>query len=77
MKKAGLLILLATLVTSAVYAHLQIAWATIDYRGSLALLNRAFDLLLAIAIVALSFCAGRGVCRALKLDFVSHAEEVA
>lgn len=75
-QKAGLLFLLAAFVALAVYAHL-LAQATIDYRGSLVLLDRAFDLLLAVAIIALAFCAGRGVSRALKLDFVSHAEEVA
>ncbi len=76
-RKAGLLLLLAALAASAVYAHLQITRATIDYRGSLALLDRAFDLLLAVAIIIIAFCVGRGITRVLKLDFVSHAEEVA
>src|SRR5215475_11174120 len=76
-RKAGLLILLAALSTMAIYAHLQITRATIDYRGSLALWDRAFDLLLAVAVISVAFCVGHGVCRILKLDFVSHAEEVA
>lgn len=74
---AALLLLLTALATAAVYAHLQITRATIDYRGSLALLDRAFDLLLVAAIITVAFCVGRGVCRVLKLDFVSRAEEVA
>ncbi len=77
LRKAGLLLLLAALATMAIYAHLQITKATIDYRGSLALWDRAFDLLLAVAVITSAFCVGRGVCRILKLDFVSHAEEVA
>ena len=77
LRKAGSLTLLAALATSAVYAHLQITRATIDYRGSLAMMGRAFDLLLAVAIIITAFCVGRGVCRILKLNFVSHAEEVA
>jgi len=76
-RKASLLVLLAALVTSTVYAHLQITKARIDYRGPLVLLDHAFDLLLAVAIIIVAFCVGRGVCRVLKLDFVSHAEEVA
>jgi dolichyl-phosphate-mannose-protein mannosyltransferase len=76
-RKATLLVLLAALAALAVYAHMQIARATIDYRGSLVLLDCAFDLLLAVAIIVIAFCVGRGVCRVLKLDFVSHAEEAA
>jgi 4-amino-4-deoxy-L-arabinose transferase-like glycosyltransferase len=76
-RKVGLLVFLAALVASAVYAHMQITRAVIDYRGPLALLDRTFDLLLAVTIMIIAFCAGRGVFRVLKLDFVSHAEEAA
>jgi len=76
-RKASLLVLLAALATSAVYAHMQMIRAKIDYLGPVVLLDHAFDLLLAVAIIIVAFCVGRGVCRVLKLDFVSHAEEVA
>ena len=76
-RKASLLILLAALATSAVYAHLQVTRAGNDYRGLLILLGRAFDLLLAVAIIIIAFCVGRGVCRVLKLNFASRAEEAA
>jgi 4-amino-4-deoxy-L-arabinose transferase-like glycosyltransferase len=76
-RKAGLLVIPAALATSAVYAHLQIMRARIDYRGPLVLLDHTFDLVLAVAVIVIAFCVGRGVCRVLKLDFVSRAEEVA
>jgi len=76
-RKATSLVLLAAFVASAVYAHIQIIRARIDYRGPLVLLDHAFDLLLAIAVIIIAFCVGRGVCRLLILDFVSRAEEVA
>src|SRR5215471_7856610 len=75
-RKAIIFFSLAAFATAAVYAHIQITRATIDYRGPLALLDHAFDLLLAVAVIIIAFCVGRGVCRVLKLDFVSHAEEV-
>jgi hypothetical protein len=76
-RKASLLVLLAALAMSAVYAHMQMIRARIDYLGPIVLLDHVFDLLLAVAIIIVAFCVGRGVCRVLKLDFVSHAEEVA
>jgi 4-amino-4-deoxy-L-arabinose transferase-like glycosyltransferase len=76
-RKALLFALLAALATSAVYAHMQMTSARIDYLGPVVLLDHAFNLLLAVAVITMAFCAGRGVCRVLKLEFVSHAEEVA
>jgi 4-amino-4-deoxy-L-arabinose transferase-like glycosyltransferase len=76
-RKVSLLIFLAALSTSAIYAHMQITRARIDYRGPLVWLDHAFDLLLAVAVIVIAFCLGRGVCRVLKLGFVSRAEEVA
>src|SRR5215831_18647977 len=76
-RKATSLILLAAFVASAVYSHIQTTRARGDYHGSLVLLDRAFDLLLAVAVIIVAFCVGRGVCRLSKLDFVSHAEELA
>ena len=76
-RKTSLLVLLAALAMSAVYAHKQMIGARIDYLGHIVLLDHVFDLLLAVAIIIVAFCIGRGVCRVLKLDFVSHAEEVA
>ncbi len=77
LRKVGFSLLLAVFAAPAVYAHLQITRATIDYRGSLALLDRAFDLLLAVSIITLAYCIGSSISRALKLKFVGHAEEVA
>jgi 4-amino-4-deoxy-L-arabinose transferase-like glycosyltransferase len=75
--KTGLLFLVVMFAAVSIYAHLHIAWATIDYRGSLAIMDRAFDLLLAVSIITLAFCLGRSIGQALKLDFVSAGEEVA
>ena len=66
----------ALLLLIAVYAHFQVARAGDDYTGPLAILDRIFDLTLAGALGAASFCVGRAISRALSLTFLSLAEEI-
>jgi hypothetical protein len=65
------------LCLAAVYGHIQVARSSDDYTGSLAILDRLFDLIFAGALGASSFCIGRAICRALSLTFSSLAEEIA
>lgn len=63
------------LLTAAVYAHLKIA-GNEEITGSLAILDRIFDLAFVSALAALTFCIGRRLARLLQLDFLSVAEEL-
>jgi 4-amino-4-deoxy-L-arabinose transferase-like glycosyltransferase len=63
------------LLAAAVYAHLRIA-GNEDFTGSLAILDRVFDLAFVSALAALTFCIGRRLARVLQLEFLSVAEEL-
>src|SRR5262250_338626 len=77
LSKRGVWVGLAlTLALAAILAHLRMASAGIDYRGRLAILDRVFDVLLALLLWALAFCIGRSVCRKLSLSFSGVAEEM-
>lgn len=75
-ERAGLGALFAIVCWAALYAHIQITQAGIDYRGLLAPLDRIFDLLLVAFLASLTFCVGRAVNRKLGLVFLNGAEEV-
>lgn len=47
-----------------------------NYRGPLALVDRIFELYLALGIMSVGFCVGRRVARILSLSFVNAAEEI-
>ena len=64
-------------IVAALFGHIRVASVGPDFTGRLAILDRVFDLVLALAIAALAFCAGRSVCRKLSLSFVGPAEELA
>lgn len=71
----GFALLGAAVSLAAIYAHLQLAPISEDYTGPLTLLDRTFDLILALALVGAAFCIGRRLSTALKLVFASLAEE--
>ena len=59
----------------AIYAHIQNIQATIDYRGSLAIWDRVFDLALACSLLLLAFSLGRSLSKIIKLEFAGLIEE--
>ncbi|HET9528963.1 MAG TPA: glycosyltransferase family 39 protein [Blastocatellia bacterium] len=61
---------------AAIYAHIQVAQAGLDYTGPLGVLDRVFDLLLAVALIAAAFCVGRATSRLLRVDYNNVAEEI-
>jgi len=58
---------------AAIYAHIRID-GNPDYTGSLAILDRIFDISLAGGLGALTFSIGARLSRVLKLKFLSVAE---
>lgn len=58
------------------FAHLRIAQMGENYRGPLVLVDRIFELYLALGIMSVGFCVGRRVARILSLSFVNAAEEI-
>jgi len=60
---------------AAIYAHIRID-GNPDYTGSLAILDRIFDISLAGGLGALTFSIGARLSRVLKLKFLSVAEEL-
>ncbi len=68
---------LALLVGLATFAHIRVSMIGEDYAGLLAPLDRVFDLLLNLALIAVCFSVGRKICRWCKIDFVGFAEELA
>jgi len=76
-KKTLWLGILMGLVIAALLAHMRIASAGPDFRGRLAILDRVFDVLLALLTSGFAFCVGRSLCRKLLLSFVGPAEELA
>lgn len=67
--------LVALLLLAATYVHFRIA-GNADFTGSLAILDRVFDLGFVSALATLTFCIGRRVAKFLQLQFVSVAEEL-
>ena len=63
------------MLLAAIYAHITMD-GNPDYKGSLAILDRVFDLSLAGGLAALTFCTGARLSRALRLKFLSVAEEL-
>ena len=75
MRKPVLIVIAALFVFATLFAHLKISNSD-TYTGPLALLDRGFDFLIAGALAALTFCAGRRLSRILKLTFAGAAEEI-
>lgn len=67
---------LTVLCFAGIYAHLQIAPSAETYKGPLAILDRAFDVSLAVAIASVAFCIGLRIARLLSLSFINAAEEI-
>lgn len=57
-------------------AHLRIAQMGENYRGPLVLVDRIFELCLALGLMSVGFCVGRRVARILSLSFLNAAEEI-
>jgi 4-amino-4-deoxy-L-arabinose transferase-like glycosyltransferase len=60
---------------AAIYAHITIN-GNPDYAGSLAILDRVFDLALAGGLGVLTFCIGARLSKVLQLNLISVAEEL-
>lgn len=67
--------LFAGVLLAIVYAHITVSKSVYDYSGLLAPLDRAFDLIFALTLIAFTLCAGRSVARLLALRFENRAEE--
>ncbi len=63
------------MLLAAIYAHITIN-GNPDFTGPLAILDRIFDLALTGGLAALMFCTGARLSRALRLKFLSIAEEL-
>jgi 4-amino-4-deoxy-L-arabinose transferase-like glycosyltransferase len=70
-----LIVPVALACVAALYAHFQVQQAGDDYTGPLALLDRLFDLLLALVLTGAAFCVGRRIAGACSLSFDNVAEE--
>jgi hypothetical protein len=75
MRPAALVAFLGALVPFALYAHIHLLGREDDYTGALAIFLRVFDLLLAGALLCLTFGVGRAICKKLTLTFPNLAEE--
>jgi hypothetical protein len=64
------------LVIALFYAHIKITHMGEDYKGAMLLVDRMFDLTLAIGITGVAFCVGRKSARLLSLSFANVAEEL-
>ncbi|HZN00777.1 MAG TPA: hypothetical protein VFB70_15345, partial [Pyrinomonadaceae bacterium] len=62
-------------VIPAIFVHFTIA-GNEEFAGSLAMLDRVFDLAFVCALAALTFAVGSRIARALHLEFLSVAEEL-
>jgi len=62
-------------VIPAIYVHFSIAGDE-GFTGPAAMLDRVFDIEFVCALAALTFCIGSRLARALRLQFVSMAEEL-
>src|SRR5262249_42159854 len=77
LKRAAWFSIALAVVIAGLLAHMRIASVGPDFLGRLAILDRVFDVLLALLISGLAFCVGRSLCRKLSLLFVGRAEELA
>ena len=75
-RRAMFILSILLIVLSAIYAHARLMQVGMDYTGSLVLVDRVFDLSLAVFLTSLAFCIGRAISAQLKLIFVSLAEEI-
>lgn len=62
-------------LAAAIYAHIKIDGSP-DFTGSLAILDRVFDLSLAGALAVLTFCIGARLSKFIRLTFAGVAEEL-
>jgi dolichyl-phosphate-mannose-protein mannosyltransferase len=69
--------IILAVAAAAIYAHVRVSQAGLDYTGPLALLDRLFDLLFTVFILATAFCAGRAAARLFAIKFAGAAEELA
>lgn len=67
--------LLIGILLAVIYAHISVSKSVYYYAGSLAPLDRAFDLILALTLIAFTLCVGRFVGRLFALQFDNRAEE--
>jgi hypothetical protein len=58
------------------YAHIEIKQMGEDYKSPLLLVDRIFDLSLALGLIGVAFCVGRKSARLLSLLYASVAEEL-
>ena len=70
-----LLLVVSPLLASAIYAHAKLWPYGKGGEGILAVLDRVFDLSVAIALLMFCFFIGRAVASRLSLDFSGRAEE--
>jgi len=69
------LTLLTGVLFAVVCAHISVSKSVYFYTGLLAPLDRAFDLIFALTLIALTLCVGRSLGRLFALEFVNRAEE--
>jgi hypothetical protein len=58
------------------YAHMSIAQNGEDYNNAITIIDRLFDLYLALMITAVAFCVGHACARLLKVSFENPHEEL-
>lgn len=75
-RNAAIAVAVLLLVAASYAAHVRVSPVASDYTGSLAALDRVFDLLTASVLAVLCFSAGRRVCRMLSVSFRGEAEEI-
>ncbi|MBI3650925.1 MAG: glycosyltransferase family 39 protein [Acidobacteria bacterium] len=66
-----------TVALTAILAHLKLSGADDNYKGSLAIFDRIFDLGFAFVLASIAFLIGRRILRTLALEFYSLPEEAA
>ncbi|HKF59698.1 MAG TPA: glycosyltransferase family 39 protein [Blastocatellia bacterium] len=64
------------LVTALSYAHFDVKQMGDDNKGSILLVDRMFDVALALALIGVVFCIGRKFVRLISLAYESAAEEI-
>lgn len=75
LRPAITLTLLTAVLVAVICAHISVSKSVYYYSGLLAPLDRAFDLIFALTLVALMLCIGRYVGRLFALEFENRAEE--
>ncbi len=65
----------ASLLVGAVYAHIHLAGSE-EYTGPLAVLDHIFDVILALALSIVVLSVGHAIAKGFKLDFASTAEDI-